>query len=77
MLVDYIDVWAYAKSKGIAFNYPGNCDGCTRGSRIDYVFLSKGATALEVKRAEILDTRDASGVMASDHKPLVVTFDVK
>ena len=77
MVADHLDAWATAKSLGVAVNYPGNCDGCTRGSRIDYVFTSKGATALALKKAEIPDTRNASGVMPSDHKPMIATFEVK
>jgi endonuclease/exonuclease/phosphatase family metal-dependent hydrolase/regulation of enolase protein 1 (concanavalin A-like superfamily) len=77
MVADHLDGWLVAKSLGVAVNYSGNCDGCTRGTRIDYMFISKGATALTLKTAEIIDTRDASGVMASDHKPMVVTFEVK
>jgi endonuclease/exonuclease/phosphatase family metal-dependent hydrolase len=77
MTSSYIDAWAQAKSLGVTTNYSGNCDGCTRGSRIDYVFLSRSASYLSLKAAEIIDTRDANGVMASDHKPLIVTLDVK
>ena len=77
MLVGYNDMWPYSKSLGLTTNYSGNCDGCTRNSRIDYLFVSKAATALVVKKAEILDTRNASGVMASDHKPMVVTFEIQ
>jgi hypothetical protein len=29
-----------------------------------------------VKSAQIIDTRDAYGYMASDHKPLLVTYTV-
>ena len=77
MTADHLDGWANAKSLGVTANYAGNCDGCTRNSRIDYMFISKGATALVLKKAEIIDTRNASGVMASDHKPMIVTFEVK
>ena len=77
MLANYIDGWAKAKSLGVAVNYSGNCDGCTRNSRIDYMFMSKEATALVLKRLEIVDTRNSSGVMASDHKPMIATFEVK
>jgi endonuclease/exonuclease/phosphatase family metal-dependent hydrolase len=77
MVSGHYDVWAQAKSLGVSVNYSGNCDGCTRNSRIDYVFTSRQATALVLKRAEILDTRNASGVMPSDHKPMIVTFEVK
>lgn len=73
---NYTDGWLAAKSLGTAINYSGNCDGCTRRSRIDYVFSSKGASFLKVKSAQIYDTRNSSGVMPSDHKPLVVTFSV-
>ena len=77
MLADYVDGWATAKTLGAAVNFSGNCDGCTRNSRIDYMFISKQATALVLKKAEIIDTRNASGVMASDHNPMIVTFELK
>jgi endonuclease/exonuclease/phosphatase family metal-dependent hydrolase len=77
MSTSYIDAWARAKSLGVATNYPGNCDGCTRGGRIDYTFLSKSASNLSLKAVEIIDTRDANGVLASDHKPMIVTLDVR
>lgn len=71
------DAWLAAKAIGTALNYSGNCDGCTRGGRIDYVFTSNDATFLKLKSAQIFDTRNASGYMASDHKPLLVVYDVK
>jgi endonuclease/exonuclease/phosphatase family metal-dependent hydrolase len=74
MLIGQYDAWKNAPTK---INYPGNCDGCTRNSRIDYVFSSKGATWLVLKSAQIYDTRSSSGVMASDHKPMVVTYEVR
>jgi endonuclease/exonuclease/phosphatase family metal-dependent hydrolase len=73
----YADAWLAAKALGTATTYAGNCDGCTRNSRIDYIFTSKGAAALTVKSAQVLDTRDAQGVMPSDHKPVLVTYAVK
>lgn len=76
MIEGHVDAWVAAKALGTAVNYPGNCDGCTRNSRIDYVFTSKGASWLRLKSAEVFDTRDAKGVMASDHKPLLVVYDV-
>ena len=76
MVSGHLDAWAKAKSLGVTVNYSGNCDGCTRNSRIDYMFISKEATVLVLKKAEIIDTRNSSGVMASDHKPMVVTFEV-
>jgi endonuclease/exonuclease/phosphatase family metal-dependent hydrolase len=57
--------------------YPGNCDGCTRDGRIDYVFASKLGSALVLKAAQVIDTRDAAGVMPSDHEPLLVVYEVR
>ena len=73
----YADAWLTAKAKGTAINYPGNCDGCTRSTRIDYLFTSKGTTTLTLTSAQIFDTRDAKGVMASDHKPMLVIYSVQ
>jgi endonuclease/exonuclease/phosphatase family metal-dependent hydrolase len=75
-VVGYADAWLAAKAIGATVNYSGNCDGCTRNSRIDYVFTSTGASFLRVKSAQVFDTRDANGVMASDHKPLLVVYEV-
>jgi endonuclease/exonuclease/phosphatase family metal-dependent hydrolase len=77
MVVDYADTWAQAKAMGKTTNYSGNCDGCTRGARIDYVFTSKSASKLALKSAQIIDTRDSKGTMASDHKPMLAIFEVK
>jgi endonuclease/exonuclease/phosphatase family metal-dependent hydrolase len=74
MAIGQYDAWRNAPTK---INYPGNCDGCTRNSRIDYVFSSKGATWLVLKSAQIYDTRSSTGVMPSDHKPMVVTYEVR
>jgi endonuclease/exonuclease/phosphatase family metal-dependent hydrolase len=74
MTAGHVDAWRAAKALGTAVNYAGNCDGCTRNSRIDYVFTSKGASSLTLKSAQVLDTRNASGVMPSDHKPLLVVY---
>lgn len=73
MATDHHDAWKAAPTK---LNYAGNCDGCTRNSRIDYVFSSKGAAWLVLKSAQIFDTRNSSGVMPSDHKPMLVVYDV-
>lgn len=70
---DHHDAWRDAPTK---LNYSGNCDGCTRNSRIDYVFSSKSATWLVLKQVQIPDTRNG-GVMPSDHKPMIVTYDVR
>jgi len=72
--VDHHDAWRAAPVK---LNYSGNCDGCTRNSRIDYVFSSKAATWLVLKQVQIPDTRNSSGVMPSDHKPMIVTYEVR
>jgi endonuclease/exonuclease/phosphatase family metal-dependent hydrolase len=77
MLKTHYDGWAVAKGKGAAVTFPGNPDGNTRNTRIDYVFGSKGATALTVTRAEVFDTRNSSGVKISDHNPLIVTYQVR
>jgi endonuclease/exonuclease/phosphatase family metal-dependent hydrolase len=74
----YYDAWAESAADRTAYSYPGNTSfGATRRSRIDYVFLSKGATALSIRKAEVIDTRDSYGRMPSDHKPLVVTFSIR
>jgi endonuclease/exonuclease/phosphatase family metal-dependent hydrolase len=73
----YSDTWLTASSRGTAYNYPGNCDGCTRNSRIDYIFQSYGAWFMSVESAQVIDTRDGWGTMASDHKPLLVVFSVQ
>ena len=59
--------------------YPGSPGGGTfeDGRRIDYVFYSKGAANLTLTSAQVMDTRDATGVRPSDHHPLLVVFAVK
>jgi endonuclease/exonuclease/phosphatase family metal-dependent hydrolase len=71
------DAWAEAKLDGTAVAYAGNEAGNTRNSRIDYVFNSKSATRLYLKGARVFDTRDSNGVMPSDHRPVMATFEVK
>lgn len=74
----YYDGWAEAAANGTAIDYPGNTAfGATRTRRIDYIWASKSATALDIKSAQVFDTRDANGHMPSDHKPVMVTFEVK
>ena len=78
MTTAFIDTWAKAVSLNTAYSYAGNTAfGATRSRRIDYVFASKSASAVVVKRAEVFDTRDAYGYMPSDHKPLLVNFEVR
>jgi endonuclease/exonuclease/phosphatase family metal-dependent hydrolase len=76
MLKTHYDGWVAAKAAGTALSFPGNPDGNTRNTRIDYVFYSKGATALSVIGAQVFDTRDAAGHRPSDHNPLIVTLRV-
>lgn len=73
----YIDTWAAAKSAGTSVAYSGNEAGNTRNSRIDYVFLSRSATRTTIKGSKVFDVRSSSGVMPSDHRPLMTTFEVK
>jgi endonuclease/exonuclease/phosphatase family metal-dependent hydrolase len=72
----YYDSWTVALSKGTATAFPGN-NGETKNGRIDYIFYSKGSSNLTVKSSQVYDTRDANGVMPSDHRPVVTTFEVK
>jgi endonuclease/exonuclease/phosphatase family metal-dependent hydrolase len=69
----YTDAWDAARNLGTNYNYDGNCDGCTRNSRIDYQFLTSSAWYLTVRSGQMIDTRDAYGYMPSDHKPFVMT----
>jgi len=71
----YYDSWAVAASHGTAVAFSGNA-GETKKGRIDYIFYSKAA-ALSVKSSQVYDTRDANGVMPSDHRPVLTTFTVQ
>jgi endonuclease/exonuclease/phosphatase family metal-dependent hydrolase len=71
------DSWAVAQSLDVEIAYSGNTAGNTRNSRIDYVWYSKGATRLKLKQAQVFDTRNSSGVMPSDHRPLMATYEVR
>jgi endonuclease/exonuclease/phosphatase family metal-dependent hydrolase len=77
MTAKHNDSWAVAVQNNTDIAYAGNTAGNTRNSRIDYVFYSKGATRLKLKEARVFDTRTSSGVMPSDHRPLMATFEVK
>jgi endonuclease/exonuclease/phosphatase family metal-dependent hydrolase len=76
MTATFNDGWAVARSAGTAYSYSGNPDGNTRNSRIDYVWASKGATAVRVVRADVFNATDSQGRM-SDHNPLMVTYQVQ
>jgi endonuclease/exonuclease/phosphatase family metal-dependent hydrolase len=74
----YNDSWAMAASRGTAESVAGVSPiGATRSGRIDYIFYSKGAGQLVLKSSKVYDTRDASGHMPSDHRPVVSTFEVR
>jgi endonuclease/exonuclease/phosphatase family metal-dependent hydrolase len=73
----YYDAWAVAKSKGIAYAASDNPDGNTRNSRIDYIFYSRGEQHLTLQKVQVVDTRNSSGVMASDHRPVYAEFVVQ
>jgi endonuclease/exonuclease/phosphatase family metal-dependent hydrolase len=73
----YVDSWAYAKSAGTSVAYSGNEAGNTRNSRIDYVWLSKNGSRSTIKASQVFDVRNSSGVMPSDHRPVMTTFDIK
>ena len=73
----YVDTWARAVYDNTDVAYAGNTAGNTRNSRIDYIFLSRGAATVTVTKAQVFDTRDANGVTPSDHKPLLTTFSIR
>jgi endonuclease/exonuclease/phosphatase family metal-dependent hydrolase len=74
----YHDSWAVAASRGIAQAVSGISPiGATRSGRIDYIFYSKNAGQLVLKSSKVYDTRDSSGHMPSDHRPVVSTFEVR
>jgi endonuclease/exonuclease/phosphatase family metal-dependent hydrolase len=73
----YIDTWKLAQSLDIDVAYSGNTAGNTRNSRIDYVFCSEGASRLKLKKSQVFDVRNSSGVMPSDHRPMMSTFEVR
>jgi endonuclease/exonuclease/phosphatase family metal-dependent hydrolase len=73
MAKSYYDAWAVAVTNNVEITTPSNPEGNTRNTRIDYVFYSKGATALSVTSVEVRDAR-AAGI--SDHRPVIATFRV-
>ena len=77
MKADYKDSWAVAQSLEIDVAYSGNTAGNTRNSRIDYIWYSEKATRLKLKQVRVFDVRNSSGVMPSDHRPVMATFEVK
>jgi endonuclease/exonuclease/phosphatase family metal-dependent hydrolase len=77
MTGSFFDVWAEAAADGTAVAYDGNSAGNTRNSRIDYIFLSHGASYTTIRGAQVFDLRNSSGVMPSDHRPLLGIFEVR
>jgi endonuclease/exonuclease/phosphatase family metal-dependent hydrolase len=73
----YYDSWAEAVADGTAIGYDGNSAGNTRRSRIDYIYYSRGASALGLRSSQVFDVRDSKGVMPSDHRPVLTVFTVK
>jgi len=94
MTKTYVDTWVLAKAEGTAVSWAANPDGITHGAhRIDYIFQSKGATALKLKGAQVFDTsiypgtctgtggarcfKNTSGIDPSDHRPILAVFEVR
>ncbi|MCU1382460.1 MAG: Endonuclease/Exonuclease/phosphatase family protein [Acidobacteria bacterium] len=77
MTTAYTDAWTATQTMGTAIAFPDNPAGNTRNGRIDYMFTSTTAASLTLKSAQVFDTRDAKGVMPSDHRPLMVIYGVK
>jgi endonuclease/exonuclease/phosphatase family metal-dependent hydrolase len=75
--VAYHDAWADAVKMGTQISASDNPYGYTRRARIDFVWYSKGEAHLTLRSVQVVDTRDANGVMPSDHRPLLATFTVQ
>jgi endonuclease/exonuclease/phosphatase family metal-dependent hydrolase len=74
----YTDSWEAAAAMGKAFTFAGNNPiGATKNGRIDYIFYSKGSSNLTLIQSQVVDTRNAAGVMPSDHRPVVTTLEVR
>jgi len=77
MNVLYVDSWAQAQRDGTATAYADNPTGKTRNTRLDYIYYSKGATAVKLISSQVFDVRDANGVQPSDHRPVLSIFSVR
>lgn len=74
----YADSWEQATAIGKAFTFAGNNPiGATKNGRIDYIFYSRGASNLTVIQSQVVDMRNTAGIMPSDHRPVVTTFEVR
>ena len=56
MTADYKDSWAVARSQDVDVAYSGNTAGNTRNSRIDYVWHSKRASRLKLRKVHIFES---------------------
>jgi endonuclease/exonuclease/phosphatase family metal-dependent hydrolase len=78
MASKYYDSWAIAAKNGDASSFSGNSPfGATKNGRIDYIWHSHGSTVLRVKSSQVPDTRNSSGVMPSDHRPVITIYEVR
>jgi endonuclease/exonuclease/phosphatase family metal-dependent hydrolase len=77
MRATYVDSWAAAQAANTDIAYAGNEEGKTRGGRIDYIYYSKSASKLRLVSSQVFDVRDSKGVMPSDHRPVMSTFEVQ
>ncbi len=73
----YYDSWAEAVGDGTDISYSSNPAGNTKNSRIDYIYYSRGASALVLRSSQVFDVRDSKGVMPSDHRPVLAVFTVR
>jgi endonuclease/exonuclease/phosphatase family metal-dependent hydrolase len=74
----YADSWTVASSKGTAYQFAGlSPNGATKKGRIDYIYASKNASNLVVLSSQVYDTRNSSGYMPSDHRPVLTLFEVR
>ena len=73
----YRDSWTDATAKGTAQGFSGLApDGATKKGRIDYIFYSRGVSNVSTVSSQVYDTRDSSGYMPSDHRPVLTTFQI-
>jgi len=73
----YRDSWIDASNKGKAAQFSGlDPNGATKNGRIDYIFYSRSTSHLTVVDSRVYDTREPGKPMASDHRPVVTTFQV-
>jgi endonuclease/exonuclease/phosphatase family metal-dependent hydrolase len=73
----YADGWTTGLSTGVATTFADNPDGYTFGltNLIDYAWTA--GSSLTVTSIAVLDTRNAAGMFASDHNPIVAVYEIK